>query len=171
MHASVCVSLEYKYWKLFLIRLRCKTQWWKANFRVGRSWDPNTFPRTYLNSETRISGSKIKKVPPREDVIYMVPRPLQKLGGDSPLYPQGNRGNNEIFTLEDLKILFEKKKKRKKKRLRWDKIIFIFYFFKTFHIAQLRKQTPSSLSNWRAAFSLFLIILNYYKLDSSKFYL
>ena len=46
----------------------------------------------------------------------MVPKPLQKLGDDSPLYPQGNGGNNEIFTLEDLKILFEKKKKRKKKK-------------------------------------------------------
>ena len=45
----------------------------------------------------------------------MVSRPLQKLGGDSSLYSQGNGGNNEIFTLEDLKILFEKKKKRRKK--------------------------------------------------------
>ena len=43
----------------------------------------------------------------------MIPRLLQKLGGEFPLYPQGNGGNNEIFTLEDLKILFEKKKKKR----------------------------------------------------------
>ena len=46
----------------------------------------------------------------------MVPRPLQKLGGDSPLYPQGNGGNNEIFTLEDLKSYLKKRKKEKKKK-------------------------------------------------------
>ena len=28
-----------------------KTQWWEADFRVGRFWVPNTFPRPYLNSE------------------------------------------------------------------------------------------------------------------------
>ena len=72
-------------------------------------------PSQERTSETCISGSKIKKVIPREDVICMIPRPLQKLSGDSPLYPQGNGGNNEIFTLEDLKILFEKKKKKKAK--------------------------------------------------------
>ena len=38
----------------------------------------NTFLIPYLNS-----SNKIKKVLPQEDTIYMVPKPLQKLSGDS----------------------------------------------------------------------------------------
>ena len=42
----------------------------------------NTFPRTYLNSEP-ISLVVRSMVLPQNDAIFMVPRPLQKLGGDS----------------------------------------------------------------------------------------
>ena len=44
---------------------------------------PNTFLRMYLNSKP-ISLVVRSKVLVREDVIYMVPRRLKKLGGDSP---------------------------------------------------------------------------------------
>ena len=71
-----------------LIGLRHKTQWEESNFRVGHFWVPNTFLKPYLNSEP-ISCSKIKNVLPRENTIYMVPRPLQKLGGNSLLCSQG----------------------------------------------------------------------------------
>ena len=43
---------------------------------------PNTFPRTYLNSEP-ISLVVRSMVLPQKDVIFMIPRPLQKLGDDS----------------------------------------------------------------------------------------
>ena len=43
---------------------------------------PNTFPRTYLNSKL-ISLVIRSMVLPRKDAIFMIPRPLQKLGGDS----------------------------------------------------------------------------------------
>jgi len=46
-----CVWVRIQVLNLFLIRLRHKTQWSKANLRVGRSWVPNTFLRAYLNSE------------------------------------------------------------------------------------------------------------------------
>ena len=45
-----------------------------------------TFPRPYLNSEP-ISLAVRSKVLPRKDAIYIVPRPLQKLGDDFPLCP------------------------------------------------------------------------------------
>ena len=45
----------------------------------------NTFPKIVPKLQTHIFGSKIKRVLPREDAIYMVPKPLQKLGGESPV--------------------------------------------------------------------------------------
>ena len=68
------------------MRLRHQTQWEEANLRVGRFWVPNTFLRPYLNFES-ISLVVRSMVLPRKDAIFMVPRPLQKLGGDSPLCP------------------------------------------------------------------------------------
>ena len=65
-----------------LIGLRHKTQWKEANHRVGWFWVLNTFPRPYLNFEP-ISLVVRSMVLPWEDAIYMVPRPLQKLSGDS----------------------------------------------------------------------------------------
>ena len=47
---------------------------------------PNTFPRPYHNFEP-IPLVVRSMVLPRNDAIYMVPRPLQKLGGNSPLCP------------------------------------------------------------------------------------
>ena len=69
-----------------LIGLRHKTQWKEANPRVGWFWVPNTFLKAVPKFQTHISGSKIKKAISQEDAIYMVPRPLQNLGGDSPYY-------------------------------------------------------------------------------------
>ena len=66
-----------------LIGLRHKTQWEKANHKVGPFWVPNTFLRSYFNSET-ISLIVRLMVLSQDDAIYMVPRPLQKLGGNSP---------------------------------------------------------------------------------------
>ena len=43
--------------------------------------------KTIPKLRTHIYNSKIKKVIPWEDNIYMVPRPLQKLGSDSLLFP------------------------------------------------------------------------------------
>ena len=43
---------------------------------------PNTFPRVYLNFKP-ISLIVRSKILPRRDAIYIVPRPLQKLGGNS----------------------------------------------------------------------------------------
>ena len=66
-----------------LIGLRHKTQWWEANLRVKRFWVPNTFPRPYLNSKP-ISLVVTSKCPSsKERYIYMIFRPLQKLGGNS----------------------------------------------------------------------------------------
>ena len=42
-------------------------------------------PKTVPKLLTNIFDGKINKVLPRKDAIYMVPRPLQKLSGDSPL--------------------------------------------------------------------------------------
>ena len=78
----VCVCVRV----LILSRLRHKTQWWEANLRVRRSWVLNTFLRTYLNSEP-ISLIVRSIVLPRENAIYTVPRPLQKLGDDSNTFP------------------------------------------------------------------------------------
>ena len=64
------------------MRLRHKTQWWETNLRVGRFWVPNTFPRMNLNSKP-ISLIVRSMFLPQKDDIYMVPRPFQKLGGDS----------------------------------------------------------------------------------------
>ena len=50
--------------------------------QVRWSWVPNTFPRMYLNSGP-ISLVVRSMVLPQENAIYMVPRPWQKLGGDS----------------------------------------------------------------------------------------
>ena len=69
-----------------LIGLRHKTQWEEANPSVVQFWVPNTFLRLYLNFEP-ISLVVRSMVLPREDAIYMVPRPLQKLGGDILLCP------------------------------------------------------------------------------------
>ena len=46
-----CVRVRIRVLNLFLIRLRHKTQHWEANLGIGRCWVPNTFLRTYLNSE------------------------------------------------------------------------------------------------------------------------
>jgi len=61
---------------MILSSLRHKTQRWEANLRVGRSWVPNTFPRTYLNSELIYLVVR-SVVLPWKDTIFMVPRPLQ----------------------------------------------------------------------------------------------
>ena len=68
---------------MHLIRLRHKTQWEEANLKVRQFWVPNTFLRSYFNSET-ISLIVRLMVLSQDDAIYMVPRPLQKLGGNSP---------------------------------------------------------------------------------------
>ena len=80
----VCVWVIDTNIEMFLMRLKRKTQWWEANLRVGRSWVPNTFPRAFLNTKP-ISMIVRSMVFPQEEAIYMVPRPLQKLGSDSPL--------------------------------------------------------------------------------------
>ena len=67
---------------MILSRLRRKTQWWDAILKVGQSWVTNTFPRTYLNSEP-ISLVLRSMILPQKDAIFMVPRPFQKLGGNS----------------------------------------------------------------------------------------
>ena len=86
MYVSVCVNINAKS-NVPLIGLRRKTQREEANLRVGKFWVPNTFLRSYPNSEP-ISLVVRSMVLYREDAIYMVPRPLQKLGGDShPLCP------------------------------------------------------------------------------------
>ena len=92
MHISVCVCVcefRMQVLKSFFIGLTHKTQQWEANLRVGRSWVPNTFPRAYkLRTHTLVVRSKVLS---REDAIYMVSRPTQKLGDDSkndPLCPQ-----------------------------------------------------------------------------------
>ena len=81
----VCVWVRIQILNMILSRLRCKTQWWEANHKVGRSWVPNTFPKAYLNTKP-ISLVVRSMVLPREDTIFMVPRPLQKLGGNSNSY-------------------------------------------------------------------------------------
>ena len=70
-----------------LIGLRHKTQWEEANLMVGRFWVPNTFLRPYINYK-HIPLVVKSIVLPWEDTIYILPRPLQKLGGDSPLCPR-----------------------------------------------------------------------------------
>ena len=87
MNASVCVSID-TILNMPLKGLRHKTQCRKANLRVWRFWMPNTFPRSYLNFEP-ISLVVKSMVIPQENAMYMVPRPLQKLGGNSPLCPHG----------------------------------------------------------------------------------
>ena len=69
-----------------LIGLRHKTQWWEANLRVVWFWVPNTFLRPYLDSKP-ISPDLRSKGPSSRGRIYMVPRPLQKLSGNSPPPP------------------------------------------------------------------------------------
>ena len=81
----VCMWVRIQVLNMILSRLRCKIQWWEANLKVRWSWVPNTFLRTYLNSEA-ISLVARSMVLPWEDAIYMVPRPLQKLSGDSIRY-------------------------------------------------------------------------------------
>ena len=78
----VCVWVRIQALNMILLRLRCKTQWWEANLRVGRPWVPNIFPRTYLNFKP-ISLVVRSMVLPQMDAMFMVPRSLQKLGGDS----------------------------------------------------------------------------------------
>ena len=78
---------------MILLRLICKTQCWETNLRVGQSWVPNTFPRTYLNSKL-ISLVVRSMVLPWEVAIYMVPRPLQKLRGNSNIFCCVHNGNS-----------------------------------------------------------------------------
>ena len=81
-----CVSIDAML-NVPLIVLRHKTQSEEANLRVGRFWVLNTFPRLYLNSKL-ISLIVRSMVIPQKNAIYIIPRPLQKLGDDSPLCPQ-----------------------------------------------------------------------------------
>ena len=81
MYASVCVSIDAML-NVPLIGLRHKTQWEEANLRVGRFWVPNSFLKLYRNFEP-ISLVVRSMVIPWEDAIYMVPRRLQKLDGNS----------------------------------------------------------------------------------------
>ena len=81
-----CVSINAML-NVPLIVLRHKTQWEEANLRVGQFWVLNTFPRPYLNSKL-ISLIVRSMVIPQKNAIYLVPKPLQKLGGNSPLCPQ-----------------------------------------------------------------------------------
>ena len=78
---------------MILLRLICKTQCWETNLRVGQSWVPNTFPRTYLNSKL-ISLVVRSMVLPWEVAIYMVLRPLQKLRGNSNIFCCVHNGNS-----------------------------------------------------------------------------
>ena len=81
-----CVSIDAML-NVPLIVLRHKTQSEEANLRVGRFWVLNTFPRLYLNSKL-ISLIVRSMVIPQKNAIYLVPKPLQKLGGNSLLRPQ-----------------------------------------------------------------------------------
>ena len=81
-----CVSIDAML-NVPLIVLRHKIQWEEANLRVGRFWVLNTFPRPYLNSKL-ISLIVRSMVIPQKNAIYLVPKPLQKLGGNSLLRPQ-----------------------------------------------------------------------------------
>ena len=98
MLVCVCVSIN-TILSMPLIGLRHKTQWEKANLRVRQFWMLNTFPRPYFNSEP-ISLVVRSIVLPREDAIYIVPKPLQKLSGELPLCPQwfGYKAENKMKT-------------------------------------------------------------------------
>ena len=50
----------------------------------------------YLNSEPISLVLRVMDLP-RKDAIYMVPRPLQKLGGDSSLVPTDQRGSPSMI--------------------------------------------------------------------------
>ena len=80
---------------------------------------PNTFPRMYLNSES-ISLVVILIVLPLKDAIFIVPRPLQKLGGDS-FVVSTVATPLEIMSLNYLCVLF----------LNLDKITFNTYVLKS----------------------------------------